>query len=60
MASFCKLNPKKKWVEQPDSDKLFSYTDLEWPSQSPDPNPTEITWKDLRQVHVNKPANMQR
>ena len=32
---------------------------LEWPSQSPDLNPIEMLWHDLKQaVHARKPSNM--
>ena len=32
---------------------------LEWPSQSPDLNPTEMLWFDLkRSLHAKKPSNL--
>ena len=40
------LNGKKKEV-------------LEWPSQSPDLNPIEMLWRDLKKVvHARKPSNV--
>ncbi len=33
--------------------------DLEWPSQSPDLNPIEMLWHDLKKaVHARKPSNV--
>ncbi len=32
---------------------------LEWPNQSPDLNPTEMLWHDLKQsIHAGKPSNV--
>ena len=52
-------NPKhtsrstKEWLKQKKDNVL------EWPSQSPDLNPKEMLWKDLKHVvHVEKPTNI--
>ena len=37
----------------------YSVVVLEWPRESPDLNPMEMLWKDLkRTVHVRKPTNI--
>ncbi len=65
------LNLKRKGVMQQDNDpkhtshstnewlKKNKVNVLEWPSQSPDPNPNEMLWKKLKQaVHRRKPSNI--
>ncbi|KAK3535396.1 hypothetical protein QTP70_012260 [Hemibagrus guttatus] len=67
--SVCDL--KQTWVLQQDNDpkhtskstsewlKKNKMKTLEWPSQSPDLNPIEMLWHDLKKVvHARKPSNV--
>ncbi|KAK3569666.1 hypothetical protein QTP86_002637 [Hemibagrus guttatus] len=69
--SVCDLNLKQTWVLQQDNDpkhtrkstsewlKKNKMKTLEWPSQSPDLNPIEMLWHDLKKVvHARKPSNV--
>ncbi|KAK3548295.1 hypothetical protein QTP70_009088 [Hemibagrus guttatus] len=69
--SVCDLKLKRTWVLQQDNDpkhtskstsewlKKNKMTTLEWPSQSPDLNPIEMLWHDLKKVvHARKPSNV--
>ncbi|KAK3545559.1 hypothetical protein QTP70_008111 [Hemibagrus guttatus] len=69
--SVCDLKLKRTWVLQQDNDpkhtskstsewlKKNKMKTLEWPSQSPDLNPTEMLWHDLKKVvHARKPSNV--
>ncbi|KAK3517578.1 hypothetical protein QTP70_012564 [Hemibagrus guttatus] len=62
---------KRTWVLQQDNDpkhtskstsewlKKNKMKALEWPSQSPDLNPIEMLWHDLKKVvHARKPSNV--
>uniref|UniRef100_A0A3B3DJG5 Transposase n=1 Tax=Oryzias melastigma TaxID=30732 RepID=A0A3B3DJG5_ORYME len=64
------LKLKRSWVLQQDNDpkhtskstsewlKKSKMKTLEWPSQSPDLNPIEMLWYDLKKVvHARKPSN---
>ncbi|KAG2456962.1 TCB1 transposase, partial [Polypterus senegalus] len=64
------LKLKRSWVLQQDNDpkhtskstsewlKKNKMKTLEWPSQSPDLNPIEMLWHDLKKaVHARKPSN---
>uniref|UniRef100_A0A8C6Q7I4 Transposase n=1 Tax=Nothobranchius furzeri TaxID=105023 RepID=A0A8C6Q7I4_NOTFU len=68
--SFRQLKLKQSWVLQQDNDpkhtskstsewlKNNKMKTLEWPSQSPDLNPIETLWHDLKKaVHARKPSN---
>ncbi|KAK3562989.1 hypothetical protein QTP86_013253 [Hemibagrus guttatus] len=69
--SFCDLKLKRTWVLQQDNDpkhtskstsewlKKNKMKTLDWPSQSPDLNPIEMLWHDLKKVvHARKPSNV--
>ncbi|KAK3519838.1 hypothetical protein QTP70_006672 [Hemibagrus guttatus] len=69
--SVCDLKLKRTWVLQQDNDpkhtskstsewlKKNKMKTLEWPSQSPDRNPIEMLWHDLKKVvHARKPSNV--
>ncbi|KAK3514690.1 hypothetical protein QTP70_027774 [Hemibagrus guttatus] len=69
--SVCDLKLKRTWVLQQDNDPKHSSKStsewlkknkmktLEWPSQSPDLNPIEMLWHDLKKVvHARKPSNV--
>ncbi|KAK3511348.1 hypothetical protein QTP70_004529 [Hemibagrus guttatus] len=69
--SVCDLKLKRTWVLQQDNDpkhtskstsewlKKNKMKTLEWPSQSPDLNPNEMLWHDLKKVvHARKPSNV--
>ncbi|KAK3535010.1 hypothetical protein QTP70_001966 [Hemibagrus guttatus] len=69
--SVCDLKLKPTWVLQQDNDpkhtsksasewlKKNKMKTLEWPSQSPDLNPIEMLWHDLKKVvHARKPSNV--
>ncbi|KAK3539656.1 hypothetical protein QTP70_011105 [Hemibagrus guttatus] len=69
--SVCDLKMKRTWVLQQDNDpkhtskstsewlKKNKMKTLEWPSQSPDLNPIEMLWHDLKKVvHARKPSNV--
>ncbi|KAK3517541.1 hypothetical protein QTP70_012629 [Hemibagrus guttatus] len=69
--SVCDLKLKQTWVLQQDNDpkhtskstsewlKKNKMKTLEWPSQSPDLNPIEMLWHDLKKVvHARKPSNV--
>ncbi|KAK3574432.1 hypothetical protein QTP86_006602 [Hemibagrus guttatus] len=46
-------------VKQDNDPKHISKSSLEWPSQSPDLNPIEMLWHDLKKVvHARKPSNV--
>ncbi len=69
--SVCDLKLKCTWVMQQANDpkhtskstsewlKKNKIKVLEWPNQSPDLNPTEMLWHDLKQsIHARKPSNV--
>ncbi|KAK3572375.1 hypothetical protein QTP86_032601, partial [Hemibagrus guttatus] len=69
--SVCDLKRKQTWVLQQDNDPKYTSKStsewlkknkmktLEWPSQSPDLNPIEMLWHDLKKVvHARKPSNV--
>uniref|UniRef100_A0A8C6P1G5 Transposase Tc1-like domain-containing protein n=1 Tax=Nothobranchius furzeri TaxID=105023 RepID=A0A8C6P1G5_NOTFU len=68
--SVCQLKLKTSWLLQQDNDpkhtskstsewlKNNKMKTLEWPSQSPDLNPIEMLWHDLKKaIHARKPSN---
>ncbi len=70
-SSVCDLKLKHTWVMQQDKDlkhnskstsewlKKNKIKVLEWQSQSPDLNPIEMLWHDLKQtIHARKPSNV--
>ncbi|KAK3534597.1 hypothetical protein QTP86_016749 [Hemibagrus guttatus] len=70
-SSVCDLKLKRTWVLQQDNHpkhtskstsewlKKNKMKTLEWPSQSPDLNPIEMLWHDLKKVvHARKPSNV--
>ena len=69
--SVCDLKLRRTWVLLQDNDpkhtskstsewlKKNNVKTLEWPSQSPDLNPIEMLWHDLKKaVHARKPSNV--
>ncbi|KAK3526009.1 hypothetical protein QTP70_012796 [Hemibagrus guttatus] len=71
MEEWAKLPATRTWVLQQDNDpkhtskstsewlKKNKMKTLEWPSQSPDLNPIEMLWHDLKKVvHARKPSNV--
>lgn len=69
--SVLKLKLGRRWIMQHDNDPKHSSNTtkewlkkkkirvLDWPSQSPDLNPIEMLWRDLkRAVHARRPSNL--
>ncbi len=66
--SVCDIKLKRTWVLQQDNDpkhtskstsEWLKKNKMEWPSQSPDLNPFEMLWHDIKKaVHARKPSNV--
>ncbi len=66
--SVCDLKLKRTWVMQQNNDPKHTASEwlkknkikvLEWPNQSPDLNPIEMLWHDLKHsIHARKLSNV--